>query len=177
MASSRSSAFLSHPIKLLQKGVPQRPRSNPLRGLAFRIARVALLCILEVRISWHATLYLVTRHTYSFPFYYIHSKRLASLLGSSSSLSIILSLQLIMLQDIHHLPRIIHPHIRDIHPCEIRNPSRDLCGLFLELVVDDEDAEFGGFCESGAFGGVLDEGELGGDVFDEFFQGVSVGRG
>jgi hypothetical protein len=78
-----------------------------------------------------------------------------------------------MLQDINHLPRIINPDIRNIHTRKVGHTGRDLGGLFLELVVDDEDAELGGLCETGAFRWVLNEGELGGDVLDEFFQGVS----
>jgi hypothetical protein len=80
-----------------------------------------------------------------------------------------------MLQDINHLPRIINPDIRNIHTRKVGHTGRDLGGLFLELVVDDEDAELGGLCETGAFCWVLNEGELGSDVLDEFFQGVSVG--
>lgn len=111
---------------------------------------------------------------YSYSSWYI--RRRHRLLFGSGRLGVILPLQLIMLQDIHHLPWVIHPDVGDIHPSKVGHASRDLGGFFLELVVNDKDAEICALCETGAFRFVLDECELGVNVLDELFQGVSVGK-
>jgi hypothetical protein len=113
----------------------------------------------------------------------LHARPLLLLLG------IILSLQLVVLQDIHHLPvppvstpfhtrkegnapRIVDPHILDIHPREIRNALRNLRRLLLQLVVHDKDAKLGALRQPRPFGRVGDERELGGNVLDELLERV-----